>query len=420
MAQLAPPNTTISTAVDGYVLIDSVPDYEKKSIKILITSTTDLLACIKLEKEQKCHLFIGEDQITIEDMGGREEEEKLNLRNVFGRTFKGTEVKIIKTEDLYQVKKLSDNLNMGSQGTIGVLLKKNITRTPLFSKLNLVPGFESSDSSMYLSGVKAADVNNYDKNAIDEQSKTLDSVHLMEIRNDYQHEFLNLVKSRHHILYVKDIRKPKAPTYKKVSFPKAKSKEDPVLSIYLNDIGGGKRETAAAVKRAEYNTKKAEKESEIIRMTAEIAEYNVENSKSSKTCATFSKVSESDLVKNAEAELSNAQNESTKFNAVSVDDYVKRELQFGEEITIDAFKKGCILIFSTKEWTVPGAPAKEAPVQEVSGANVSGNVETVPEKPKSWFGYGGRRRTKRNNKKSRKGKSKKQKKSRKLFKGIMY
>lgn len=414
MAQAAP--VSIGEADDGYVLIDSVPEYERTSIKIPITSITDLLACIKLEKENKCHLFIGEEQITIEEMSGIEETRSFLSKNVFNRKDK-SDTRIGDTT--FQVLKKTKE-KMGAPARKDVLLGKKITRTPLFSKLNLVPGFESSDSSMYLSGVKAADVNNYDKNAIDEQSKTLDSVHLMEIRNDYQHEFLNLVKSRHHILYVKDIRKPKAPTYKKVSFPKAKSKEDPVLSIYLNDIGGGKRETAAAVKRAEYNTKKAEKESEIIRMTAEIAEYKVENSKSSKTCATFSKVSESDLVKNAEAELSNAQNESTKFNAVSVDDYVKRELQFGEEITIDAFKKGCILIFSTKEWTVPGAPAKEAPVQEVSGANVSGNVETVPEKPKSWFGLGGRRRTKRNNKKSRKGKSKKQKKSRKLFKGFMY
>jgi len=407
MAQAAAPVQTISAADDSYVLIDSVPDYEKSNVKILITSDDELLACIKLEKENKCHMFIGDKRIRIDQhQAARSAVLSYKSRQVVSNT--------------YQIYEVDSNGNM-TQTKVGpmtselkIVRNNGITRTPLFSKLPPVLGVSNSDESMYLSGVKSGKKD--DAIAIKEQSSVFDDAHLRELRKQYQEKGFFGGRTRPIHLYAKNI---KTQIYEKVSFPKAAVEADPVSVIYLNPLSG-KRADAEKDVMAKLDKDIADKAAEITNITAELNQYKSEGSKAKKTCATFSKVLEGDLEKNADAELKQLTEAKAKLDADKADPkYLSKTVQFGEEKTIADFKKDYILIMSHKDWTSTAAPAPAvaAPL-DVTGATVPG---TVVEKPKSGFSFfGGRSRTKRKNKKSRKGKSKKQNKSRKLFKGFLY
>ena len=406
MAQAAAP--TIQASADSYVLIDSVPEYEKKNVRISISSADELLASIKLQKEKKCHMYYGNDEIYIDELAGSEKTALFGT--LTGKTTQGKTTYIVRkigepASLLYSTKELN-------------LLFKKITRTPLFSKLAPVPTFVNTEESIYLSGVKTGKKD--DAISLKEQSNVLDEAHLKEIRNEYQAKINLLVtqiRTRPIHLYAKNV---KTQQFEKVSFPKAANDKDPVPVIYLNPIGG-KRADAEAKVKAELDKEIADKTAELSLITAEANEYNAPSSKARKTCAAFSKVIEADLTKNAMTELEQLKKQNTELDAKKADpEYIKKTVQFGKEISIDAFKAEYVLIMSHKEWTLPGAPvaAAPAPAPEPTGATVPGTV--VPQS--RFFGIlGGRRKTKRNNKKSHKqGKSKKQNKSRRFFKGFMY
>jgi hypothetical protein len=403
MAQAAAPVQTISASDDSYVLIDSVPEYEKKNVRIQITSDDELLASIKLQKDKKCQLFYGTDEIYIDELAGS--EKTAFLGTITGKTTQGKTTYIVRnigvpTSSLYSTKELK-------------LLFKKITRTPIFSKLAPVPAYVNTEESIYLSGIKTGKKD--DDISIKEQSNVLDEAHLKEIRNQYQAKGFFGGRTRPVHLYAKNV---KTQQYEKVSFPKAAAETDPVPVLYLNPIVG-KRADAEAKAKAELEKEIVDKAAELSLITAEATEYNAPASKARKTCAAFSKVIEADLTKNATTELEEVKKQKTELDAKKADpDYIKKTVQFGKEMSIDNFKREYVLIMSHKEWTVPGAQsAAPAPAPEPTGATVPGTV--VPQQ--KFLGiFGGKRKTKRNDKKSRKGKSKKQAKSRKLFKGFLY
>ena len=405
MAQAAAPVQTISASDDSYVLIDSVPEYEKKNVKILIASDDELLASIKLEKENKCHMFIGDKRIRVDQhQAARTAAFTIKSRQVVSNT--------------YQIYEVDANGNT-TQNKIGpmtselkIVRANGITRTPIFSKLAPVPGYVNTEESIYLSGIKTGKKD--DDISIKEQSNVLDEAHLKEIRNQYQAKGFFGGRTRPVHLYAKNV---KTQQYEKVSFPKAAAETDPVPVLYLNPIVG-KRADAEAKAKAELEKEIVDKAAELSLITGEATEYNAPASKARKTCAAFSKVIEADLTKNATTELEEVKKQKTELDAKKADpDYIKKTVQFGKELLIDNFKREYVLIMSHKEWTLPGAQSSVAPAPEPTGATVPGTV--VP-KSTNFFGFGGKRKTKRNDKKSRKGKSKKQAKSRKLFKGFMY
>lgn len=332
MAQAAAP--TIQASDDSYVLIDSVPEYEKKNVKILITSDDELLASIKLEKENKCHMFIGDKRIRIDQhQAARSAILSYKSRQVVSNT--------------YQIYELDANGNT-TQNKIGPMTSElkivrgnGITRTPLFSKLAPVPTFVNTEESIYLSGVKTGKKD--DAISLKEQSNVLDEAHLKEIRNEYQAKINLLVtqiRTRPIHLYAKNV---KTQQFEKVSFPKSANDKEPVPIIYLNPIGG-KRADAEAKVKAELDKEIADKTAELSLITAEATEYNAPSSKARKTCAAFSKVIEADLTKNATTELEQLKKQKTELDAKKADpEYIKKTVQFGKEISIDEFKKNMSL-----------------------------------------------------------------------------
>lgn len=392
---------------DSYVLIDSVPEYEKKNVRIPITSDDELLACIKLEKENKCHMYIGDKRIRIDQhQAARSAVLSYKSRQVVSNTYQIFELDVNGVMTQNKIGPMTSELK--------IVRGNGISRTPLFSKLDPVPAYINTEESIYLSGVKTGKKD--DAIALKEQSNVLDEAHLKEIRNEYRKQINLLVtqiRTRPIHLYAKNV---KTQQFEKVSFPTAAKDEDPVPVIYINPIGG-KRKDAVRKVEADLDKEIADKTAELSLITAEANEYNAPSSKARKTCATFSKVIEADLTKNATTELEQLKAQKADLDAKKADpEYIKKTVQFGKEISIDAFKKEYILIMSHKDWTLPGAQAV-AP-QAPTGATVPGTV--VPRE--KFLGlFGGRRRTKRNNKKSQKqGKSKKQNKSRRLFSGFLF
>ena len=161
----------------------------------------------------------------------------------------------------------------------------------------------------------------------------------------------------------------------------------------------------------------ADKAAEIANMTTELDLYTPVDSKPKKTCSTFSKVLEDDLVKNAESELKQLLDAKAKLDADKADPtYLSRTVQFGQEKTIADFQKDYILIMSYNDWTSTTAPPDATDTMYTAQA-----AQPTVTNSFNPFGFltgsnkGGRRKTKKSNKKSRKGKSKKQNKSRKVF-----
>ena len=166
--------TSLQISDDSYVLIDSVPEYEKKNVRILITSDDELLACIQLEKENKCHMYIGDKRIRI--------DQHQTARSAI-LSYKSRQI----VSNTYQIYELDANGNTTQEKKIGAstkelkLIRENgIKRTPLFSKLASVPTYVNTEESIYLSGVKTGKKD--DNIAIKEQSNVLDEAHLQEIR----------------------------------------------------------------------------------------------------------------------------------------------------------------------------------------------------------------------------------------------
>ena len=222
----AAPVLNINVAEDRYVLIDSVPDYEKSKVKILIASDDELLECIKLEKENKCHMFIGDKRIRIDQhQAARTAAFTIKSRQVVSNT--------------YQIYEVDANGNM-TQTRIGPMTSElkivrgnGITRTPLFSKLAPVSGVNDSDESMFLSGVKTGKKD--DDIAIKEQSNVFYDAHLRELRKHYQEKGFFGGRTRPVHLYAKNVKTQK---YEKVSFPTAAADTEPVSVIYLNPLSG--------------------------------------------------------------------------------------------------------------------------------------------------------------------------------------
>lgn len=387
---------------DSYVPIDKVPDYEKTNVRISIESDSELSACIKLEKEGKCYMFIGDTRISIDEHeGARTAIFSVKNRQVVSKT--------------YQIYKVGSDGKMTPDKVgpntpeLKIIRGNGITRTPLFSKLPPIDGL-NSDKSIYLSGIKSGKKD--DAIAIKEQSNVFNDEYLRELRKYYQEK--RGEKPRPVYLYAKNVKTQK---YEKVSFPKTTADTEPVSVIYLNPLSG-KRADAEKDVLAKLDKDIADKAAEIANMTTELALYRQVDSKPKKTCSTFSKVLEDDLVKNAEAELNQLLDAKAKLDADKADPkYLSRTVQFGEEKTIADFKKDYILIMSYNDWTSTTAPPDATDQNNMNLQQARDPTATSSFNPFGLFtgSKGGRRKTKKSNKKSRKGKSKKQNKSRKGF-----
>jgi len=392
----------LQSPTDSYVPIDEVPDYEKTKVKILIESESELLACIKLEKEGKCYMFIDDTRIRVEE-GKAERSAYLSIksRRVVLKTY---EIHKVDSDGKITTDKIGPTTN-----ELKIIRENIITRTPLFSKLPQIDGL-NSDKSIYLSGIKSGKKD--DDIAIKEQSNVFDDAYLRELRKYYQKK--SGEKPRPVYLYAKNVKTQK---YEKVSFPKTTADTDPVSVIYLNPLSG-KRADAETDVLLKLDKDIADKAAEIANMTKELALYTPVDSKPKKTCSTFSKVLEDDLVKNADAELKQLTEAKAKLDADKADPtYLSRTVQFGEEKTIADFQKDYILIMSYNDWTSTTAPPDATVTMDKAQAD-----EPTVTNSFNPFGFfktgsnkGGRRKTKKSNKKSRKGKSKKQNKSRKGF-----
>jgi hypothetical protein len=165
-----------AVAVDNYLVFDELPDYEKGDKKIPILSVNELEVCMGLQQQQKpkCRLYYEDKEIYIEKGVG---SEKIALFGTLtGKTTVG--------KSTYQVKTTTDNKTLYSTKDLSLLFKK-LTRTPIFSKLVALTGFENTQGSIYMSGVTTGNPTKDDAAAIRDQSISLDDKHLQSIRDVY-------------------------------------------------------------------------------------------------------------------------------------------------------------------------------------------------------------------------------------------
>lgn len=408
----------MAQAADNYLLFDTLPSYDKGDQKIPISTEAELKVCIDLQQQKKCHLYINNDEIYIEKQVGHTTEVN---RSMISRLRGKEATKLVQGNDIYTIKKLGEpGSNIASSDKLSTLLKlKPITRTPIFSKLVALTGFENTQGSIYMSGVTTGNPTKDDAAAIREQSISLDEKHLQAIRDVYntkENVFFGLggqTKTHPLRLYAKKVGTSE---YKKVSFDNS---QGPVSEVYINPIGEGTITQKKAARAKKLEEEIAANANEFAQLQKELAEYNTANSQAKKTCAKLSKVSEDALSENINLELKSVSDKKTDLAAKKAegDAFLVREANFGEKKKINEFLKEYILIMSPTLWNVPGATVAAA-APEPTGATVQGN-----ELPQSrFFGIlGGRRKTKRNNKKSHKqGKSKKQNKSRRFLRHFTF
>jgi hypothetical protein len=414
----------MATAVDNYLVFDELPDYEKGDKKIPILTEAELKVCMDLQKQKKCHMYIDNDEIYIEKQVGQTTEVN---RGVIARLRGKEATKLVQGNDIHIIRKVGEpGSNIASSDKLSTLLKlKTITRTPIFSKLVALTGFENTQGSIYMSGVTTGNPTKDDAAAIRDQSISLDDTHLQSIRDVYntkENVFLGLggqTKTHPLRLYAKKVGTSE---YKKVSF--ASGSTGPVSELFLNPIGGGTITERKAKIQQELDKAIVDNKSELVKLRMEKGEYDNTNNKAKSVCARVSKIHEDVLSTNLESELKSLSDKEATLaaNKAEGDAYLVREANFGETKKIEDFLKEYILIMSPELWTVPGSgpvapavavsPAKVSPPAAKSVVTLEGTV--VP-RDKFLGIFGGRRKTKKSNKKSRKGKSKKQNKSRKVF-----
>jgi hypothetical protein len=158
--------TTVSQAPssDSYLKIDELPEYDKGINKIQITSEAELQECMRLQEGQKCHMYIGNDEIHIAIQQGAKTTKN---RTIFQRLQGKEATKTVTGKQSYIIKKVATpTLDVDIADSLSLLLKDNkIERTPIFSSLAAPAGYEKTEGSIYMSGVKL-DPKTYDATAI--------------------------------------------------------------------------------------------------------------------------------------------------------------------------------------------------------------------------------------------------------------